>query len=157
MIDDIDRAHLRTTIGIAMQALAHGNQPFGALLVDDSGKVVLQAGNSEVTDADPTAHAETNLVRLAGKQLSPQQRASATLYASCEPCPMCAGAVAAAGIRRVVYALGQASARRLMGLPPNPQLLGCAELLQRNLPPILAEGPALEADAEPPLRACWQT
>jgi tRNA(Arg) A34 adenosine deaminase TadA len=155
MIDDVDRAHLRTTISIAMQALAHGNQPFGALLVDGDGKVVLQAENCEVTDADPTAHAETHLVRLAGKQLSAQQFAWATLYASCEPCPMCAGAIAAAGIRRVVYALGQARARRLMGLPPNPQLLGCAELLQRNLPPIVAEGPALEDEAEPQLRAYW--
>jgi tRNA(Arg) A34 adenosine deaminase TadA len=156
MIDDVDRAHLRTTIGIAMQAIAHGNQPFGALLVDGGGRVVLQAENSEVTGADPTAHAETNLVRLAGKQLSPQQCASATLYASCEPCPMCAGAIAAAGIRRVVYALGQSSARRLMGLPPNPQLLGCAELLQRSLPPIMADGPALEDEAAVSLRAYWQ-
>lgn len=152
MIDHNDLEHLQTSIDVARQALAHGNEPFGAVLYDAAGNELLRAENTQVSDRDCTAHAETNLVRMASRALDAQALRRTTLYASCEPCPMCAGAIAAAGIGRVVFALGQASARRSMGLPPNPQGLSCAELLARHLPSVPADGPAIEDDAAGPLR-----
>ena len=87
---------------------AHGNHPFAAVLVDEDGRVLLQAENTVVTDRDGTGHAETNLVRLATQRFSPEELARCTIYASTEPCAMCAGAIHWSHIGRVVYALGEA-------------------------------------------------
>src|SRR5206468_5397259 len=59
------RQHLRRAIELARQAREHGNHPFGALLVDPKGNVILEAENTIHTDKDVTAHAETNLMRMA--------------------------------------------------------------------------------------------
>jgi tRNA(Arg) A34 adenosine deaminase TadA len=69
---DIDEHFARQAIELARQARLAGNHPFGALLVLD-GEVVLTAWNTIETDADPTAHAETNLVATAIRQLAPDQ------------------------------------------------------------------------------------
>src|SRR5688572_3745828 len=94
----------RQAIALARQARAAGNHPFGALLALD-GAVILAAQNTVLADRDPTAHAETNLVRLAIRQLSPEQLRRCVLYTSCEPCAMCTGTIYWAGIRSVVFAL----------------------------------------------------
>jgi tRNA(Arg) A34 adenosine deaminase TadA len=65
------RQHLRRAIELARQAREHGNHPFGALLVDDKRNVVLEAENTVHTDKDVTAHAETNLMRLASARFEP--------------------------------------------------------------------------------------
>ena len=88
-MNDQDRAHLLAAIELAASARRHGNHPFGALLTDSTGSVLLTAENTVVTDRDATGHAETNLVRLASRTLTPSQLAEATLYTSAEPCPMC--------------------------------------------------------------------
>src|SRR5437867_12585511 len=88
--EDIDKSFLKHAIELARQARAAGNHPFGALLVLD-GRVVLTARNTVATDRDPTAHAETNLVTSAIRQLSPDHIRRTALYTSCEPCPMCVG------------------------------------------------------------------
>src|SRR6266446_9780779 len=62
------RQHLRRAIELARQAREHGNHPFGALLVDHRGNVVLEAENTVRTDKDITAHAETNLMRMASRR-----------------------------------------------------------------------------------------
>ena len=74
---------VREAILLASQARSDGNEPFGALLVLD-GKVVLTAMNSVNTDCDPTAHAETNLVTHAIRQLTPKQIRRSILYTSCK-------------------------------------------------------------------------
>src|SRR6266702_283151 len=61
------RQHLRRAIELARQAREHGNHPFAALLVDHRGNVVLEAENTVRTDKDITAHAETNLMRMASR------------------------------------------------------------------------------------------
>src|SRR5262249_2679733 len=73
---------------VAAQARRDGNQPFGALLVVD-GDVVLTAMNSVGADRDPTAHAETNLMAKAIRELPHDHIRRAVLYTSCEPCAMC--------------------------------------------------------------------
>ncbi len=98
---------LRRTIEIALAARAHGNHPFGALLADPAGRVLLEAENTVVTEPNCTGHAETNLMRHASRQLAPEVLATATLYTSTEPCPMCAGALYWGGVRRLVFCVSQ--------------------------------------------------
>jgi tRNA(Arg) A34 adenosine deaminase TadA len=92
---------------VARSAIEHGNHPFGALLADKDGKILLTAENSVVTDRDCTAHAETNLIRKACKAYESSFLSSCTIYASTEPCPMCAGAIFWANVRRVVFGLSE--------------------------------------------------
>jgi tRNA(Arg) A34 adenosine deaminase TadA len=95
---------LRAAVALAWQARANGNHPFGALLADGNGQVLLTAENSVVTESDVTGHAETNLVRLASAAYTSAELADLTLYTSTEPCAMCAGAIYWSGIGAVVYA-----------------------------------------------------
>ena len=76
--------------------------PVGAVLVLD-GEVIAAAHNSPIADHDPTAHAEIQALRAAGKTLSNYRLDGATLYVTMEPCPMCAGAIAHARIARLVF------------------------------------------------------
>src|ERR1044071_4371128 len=91
MITDNDLEHLRSAIASSRSARDKGNQPYGAVLVSADGDVLLTAENTEVREKDCTAHAETNLVRQASLRLDPQVLRGSTIYASGEPCPMCAG------------------------------------------------------------------
>src|SRR5690242_12593081 len=133
----------KQAIELARQARAAGNHPFGALLVLD-GKVVLTARNTVATDADPTAHAETNLIAAATRQLSADQIRRSVLYTSCEPCVMCVGKLYWAGIRSVVYAL---SAEELAALAGRRFLVPCRELLARAAEPVRIVGPLPLAEA----------
>ena len=108
------------------RARENGNHPFGAVLVDDTGTVVLEAENMQVTARDSTGHAETNLVRAASQRFDPDFLRRCTLYTSTEPCKMCAGAIYYAGIPRVVFALSQEGLRSIAGAEdgPEPRLNG---------------------------------
>ena len=130
---------VRQAIELARQARRAGNHPFGALLVVD-GEVAITAQNTVVTDRDPTAHAETNLVSKAIRHLSPEQIRRAVLYTSCEPCAMCAGKMYWAGIRSLVYAL---PAEELAALAGRDFLIPCAELFGRAVEPVDITGPVL--------------
>ena len=101
---NVEEEFVRQAIALARLARLAGNHPFGALLVVD-GAVALTAQNTVATDRDPTAHAETNLVTRAIKNLSPDQIRRGVLYTSCEPCAMCVGKMYWAGIRSIAYAL----------------------------------------------------
>jgi len=80
-----DERHLLAAIELARRARENGNHPFGALLVDDAGDVVLEAENTVVTARDPTGHAELNLIRRAGERFDPDFLQRCTMYASTEP------------------------------------------------------------------------
>ena len=140
--------HLRQAIAIAWLAREHGNHPFGALLVDDQDRVVLQAENTVVTGQDVTGHAETNLVRLASQRFSPEQLAQFTLYTSTEPCAMCAGAIHWSQVGCVVYALGEADLYAIIGPSPEHLLLPCREVFAHSGRLVQVDGPVLELDAE---------
>jgi len=86
-------ALLRRAIALAKQARDRGNHPFGALLADAGGNVILEAENSVVMAPDATGHAETNLVRLASQRFDRDFLATCTLYTSTEPCAPCASVV----------------------------------------------------------------
>jgi tRNA(Arg) A34 adenosine deaminase TadA len=119
----LDEGHVRRCVALAELALQAGDDPFGAVLVDGEGVVVAEAMNREATDRDPTAHPELHLVRWAIANLTPQQRADATVYTSGEHCPMCAAAQGWAGIGRIVAAVTSerlSEWRASWGLPEGP-------------------------------------
>jgi tRNA(Arg) A34 adenosine deaminase TadA len=90
---NVDERHLRQAIELAARARANGNHPFGSLLTDAIGDVVLEAENTVLTGRDCTGHAELNLVRAASQKYDPAAFLRAcTLYTSTEPCAMCSGA-----------------------------------------------------------------
>jgi tRNA(Arg) A34 adenosine deaminase TadA len=141
-ITESDRGYLERAVALAGEARERGDHPFGALLVTPDGQVV-EARNSVVTGADPTGHAETNLVRLTGRLDRPVLTGS-VLYTSTEPCAMCAGAIYWSGIGRVVFALSEAElatmAEEEEGVPP--LRLPCRDVFARGGRPIVVDGPA---------------
>lgn len=144
----IDIQHLRTAIEVAGHAREHGNHPFGAILVDENNKVLLQTENTVLTDKDCTGHAETNLIRLASQKYSAKKLERCTLYTSTEPCAMCAGAIYWGNVRRVVYALSEVGLYEIIGPSSDQLLLPSREVFAHSQRPTDVKGPALELDAE---------
>jgi tRNA(Arg) A34 adenosine deaminase TadA len=147
-MNEVDIEHLRTAIAVAWRARQHGNHPFGAVLVGEHNRVVLEAENSVITGRDSTGHAETNLVRLASGQFSPEELAHYSLYTSTEPCGMCAGAIHWSQIGRVVYALSEPGLYDIVGPDPEQLLLPCREVFAHSKRPIEVIGPVAELEAE---------
>ena len=142
-----DLAFLHQAIELARAARDHGAHPFGSLIVDENGQVLVTARNNAVPpQGDPTQHAERLACSKIGRQFSPAQLARCTLYTSTEPCAMCAGAIYWTGIGRVVYAL---SAKGLYSLTGNALALDipCREVLARGQRPTIVEGPFIEQEA----------
>jgi guanine deaminase len=98
-----DRSFLVRAIEIARDGLQNGGGPFGAV-VTKNGKIISEAFNRVVLSNDPTAHAEIIAIRQAASLLKSHDLGECTLYSSCEPCPMCLGAIYWAGIKKVFYA-----------------------------------------------------
>lgn len=147
-MNDIDIDHLRSAIRVAWLAREHGNHPFGAVMVDENAQFILQAENTVITGRDLTGHAETNLVRLASQQYSPEKLGTFTLYSSTEPCAMCAGAIHWSQIGRVVYALSEIDLYSIIGPSPDHLLLPCREVFAHSQKPIEVIGPIPELDTE---------
>ncbi len=94
---------LRIAIAAAVRSVAQGGGPFGAVVARD-GELVGQGTNRVVLDADPTAHAEIAAIRDACRRLATHDLSGCTLLSSCEPCPMCLGAIHWARLGGLVYA-----------------------------------------------------
>jgi tRNA(Arg) A34 adenosine deaminase TadA len=147
MMNENDLKFIRMAIDLAWNARDKGNQPFGAVLVDEDQKEILVAENTVITGMDVTGHAETNLVRSASNKFDPQYLAKCTIYTSTEPCPMCAGALFWLNIRRVVYGLSMSSLYLLVGEDNEEVLyLECRELFAKGRKSVEVEGPFLEEE-----------
>ncbi|MCU1478951.1 MAG: cytidine deaminase [Subtercola sp.] len=152
-----DLTLLREAIAVSKRAVAAGNHPFGAVLTDSEGTIVLSAENSVNTENDCTGHAETNLVRLAWREFGPERLGEYSLYTSCEPCAMCAGAIYWSGIGRVVFAMSEADLGERTGdNPSNPTMsLDSRVVLSSGQRPITVLGPAISAEARVPHEGFW--
>lgn len=106
-----DSRWLAVAIDLAVENVAAGGGPFGAVLVRD-GELVATGQNRVTPDLDPTAHAEVVAIRAAGRAVGDFSLAGLTLYASCEPCPMCLAASLWARVDRIVYAADRHDAAR---------------------------------------------
>jgi tRNA(Arg) A34 adenosine deaminase TadA len=152
-----DEQFLRRSFDVARRAVTHGNHPFGAVLVDQHGNVLLEAENGYMPSHDGTAHAERLLATQACTTLGADVLATATLYSSAEPCAMCAGAMYWAGIGRLVYGLSEHRLREFTGNHlENPTLdLPCRKVFESGQRATEVVGPLLEDEAAALHEGVW--
>ncbi len=100
MLDDAKLQHLRRCLELATEALEAGDEPFGSVLVAEDGTVLAEDHN-RVASGDRTRHPEFELARWAAANLTPGERAAATVFTSGEHCPMCAAAHGWVGLGRI--------------------------------------------------------
>ena len=100
---------------VAKKARENGNTPFGAVLVDDKGNIIMEQGNAEDDLHDATAHAERMLASRASQAYSKDFLWKCTLYTTFEPCCMCTGAIYWSNIGKIVYALTEKQLLELTG------------------------------------------
>ena len=146
---EADQHFLRLSFAAARRAVAHGNHPFGAVLVDAHRNVLLEAENGYLPAHDGTGHAERLLATQACTSHGADILRASTLYSSAEPCAMCAGAIYWAGIGRVVYGLSEHRLREMTGNhPENPTLnLPCRKVFETGQRKVEVIGPLLEDEA----------
>ena len=142
MITPADEALLRRAIAIAASAITQGDAPYGSLLADPGGTILVEAHNTVRRDNDISAHPELKLARWAARELTPEAAAQTTMYTSCQPCQMCTGGIARSGLGRVVYALATEQFHTL-----NPG---------SDWPVVPQEGPALFEEARVPIEEFYR-
>jgi len=145
-----DEKLLRRAFAIAKAARDGGDHPFGCLLADADGKILLEQGNGYSAEGgDRTAHAEKLLASRAAKAYETAFLQQCTLYTSAEPCAMCAGALYWAGVGRVVFGQTERDLKAQTGAhEENPTLdLPCPTVFAAGQRPTEVVGPLLEAEA----------
>ena len=103
-MEQIIKKYIAEAVSLALEGMKEGGGPFGAVIVCN-GKKIAESYNRVVADTDPTAHAEILAIRHASAALGTHNLGECILFTSCEPCPMCLGAIYWAGIKKVYYAL----------------------------------------------------
>jgi tRNA(Arg) A34 adenosine deaminase TadA len=145
-----DETLLREAFDVAREAREAGDHPFGSVLADGDGKLLMEQRNGYSSEGrDRTAHAERLLASRAARAYDLGFLARCTLYTSAEPCAMCAGAIYWAGIGRVVYGQTEKGLKAATGAhEENPTLdLPCAIVFDAGQRPTEVVGPLLEDEA----------
>lgn len=143
-----DETYLRHTFALARAARAAGHRPFGAVVADASGTIA-EAGSTQTANGDPTAHAEMNALRRAMAAVPRARLQGATLYASNEPCAMCAAAAFYAGVARIMFGFPEEKLRPLRNRTALGAGIGlsCRAVLARPARKVAVIGPCLEDEA----------
>jgi tRNA(Arg) A34 adenosine deaminase TadA len=149
---------IRRAIALAEAAVGEGGRPFGALVVNGGGEIICEA--RAVPPADPrdwTAHSEMEALRAASAKLTWDELARATIYASGEPCPMCASAIYWCNIGRVAFSVSEPAMRALRA--PFARAAGikmrCEEIFARCDRAVEVVGPLLEEQGLAAHRRFW--
>lgn len=103
---------MRRAIALSEASVLKGGGPFGAVIAKN-GEIIAEASNSVTIDHDPTAHAEVNAIRQAARELGTFDLSGCDIYTSCEPCPMCLGAIYWAHLDTIYYANNRKDAARI--------------------------------------------
>ncbi|MGO8800735.1 MAG: nucleoside deaminase [Roseiarcus sp.] len=158
-LPDLDhQALLRRAFAVARRSRERGDHPFGAILAGPDGASLKEQGNGFASEGgDRTAHAERLLATWASRAYDAVFLATCTLYASAEPCAMCAGALYWAGVGRVVYGQSEKSLKAMTGAhSENPTLdLPCRSVFAAGQRPVEVIGPLLEDEAAALQRDFW--
>ncbi|WP_105384637.1 nucleoside deaminase [Neorhizobium alkalisoli] len=145
-----DESLLRKAFDVARRSREGGDHPFGSILADHDGNVLLEQCNGYSSEGgDRTAHAEKLLATRAGKAYDLKFLAGCTMYTSAEPCAMCSGAIYWAGIGRVVFGLSEREMKQQIGnSQENPTLdLPCHIVFAAGQRPTEVVGPMLAGEA----------
>ncbi len=154
-----DAALLRQAFEIARQSRAAGDHPFGSVLADGEGNLLMEQGNGYTSEGgDRTAHAERLLASRAARAYDLKFLARCTLYTSAEPCAMCSGAIYWAGIGRVVFGQTEKGLKEQTGAhEENPTLdLPCGLVFAAGQRATEVVGPMLEEEAAKLQADFWQ-
>jgi tRNA(Arg) A34 adenosine deaminase TadA len=156
---DRDTPWLRRAFALAREARAGGNSPFGAVLVDADGIVLGESINTVGTTGDVTGHAELNVVKTLRPAVDSARLAGSTMYASTEPCAMCAAGIYWSGIGRVVFGLRSTRlSDEIIGPRSDraPLRLPCQDVLEFGDRHVMVIGPMLEDEAAAVHDGYWE-
>ena len=109
---DFNKKFMRKAIALSIENVSNGGGPFGAVIVKD-GRIIATGVNGVTRHNDPTAHAEVSAIRKASKKLGTFDLAGCDIYTSCEPCPMCLGAVYWAHFDKMYYGNTKTDAKNI--------------------------------------------
>ena len=151
-----DLEHLRSVIALSRRSRESDDQPFGALLADPHGELLVEAQSTVLTGSDCTGHAVTNLMRMASHEYSFEYLMGCTVYASTEPCPMCCAAIFWGGVGRLVFALSEAAFHDLTGPGSDGLRVGSRDVFAHGQRPVEVHGPALEDEALAVHQGFWK-
>ena len=108
-----DKYYIEKAIELAYQAKESGDNPFGSILVDENGKIIMEDQNTQITENDITGHPELKIARRAAKEYDKEFLRKCTMYNSAEPCTMCTGAIYWSGIGRIVFGISKSRLNEL--------------------------------------------
>ena len=111
-MNENDNKFMQIAVDISINSLTSNGGPFGAVIVKN-WEIISKASNSVTKDNDPTAHAEVNAIRAACSALKLFDLSGCSIYTSCEPCPMCLGAIYWARIDKIFYANSKTDAKNI--------------------------------------------
>ena len=111
----MDQIFMEKAIELSAKAVEHGNEPFGAVLVNDN-EIIYENENQIYTRNDPTFHAEFGLIRNFCEETGITDLSEYTLYSSCEPCFMCCGAMVWTKLGRLVYGASDIDLCEILGV-----------------------------------------
>lgn len=114
-----DDKYILRAIQLSKMALAKGESPYGSLLVDEFGNILIESHNSQIESNDISAHSELNVIKEAVRKYDTNFLKKCTLYNSGEPCSMCSGAIYFSKINRVVFAISKADVDKIYNIKNN--------------------------------------
>ncbi len=140
--------YLLRCVEVSRRAREAGNTPFGSILVDANGVVLLEQGNVEITERNCTGHAETTLMAAASRFFSKERLWTCTLYTTAEPCAMCSGSIYWSNVGRVVYGISEKRLAELTGDDEKNLTLDlpCRTVFGSGRKPIEVVGPFPEVE-----------
>jgi len=140
--------YLLESIEVSRKARESGNTPFGAILVNAEGEIVLEQGNVEITQSNCTGHAERTLMEAASKRFHKDELWHYTLYTTVEPCAMCAGSIYWGNVGTVVYGISEKRLAELTGDDEQNLTLDlpCRVVFAQGRKPIQVIGPFPEVE-----------
>ncbi len=138
-----DTFFMQKAIELSAAAVAHGNEPFGAVLVKD-GEIVYTNENQIYTQNDPTFHAEMGLLRRFVAETGITDLKDYTMYSSCEPCFMCSGAMVWVNLGRLVFGASNAELEEMLG---NPGCSSCQPVFENSFRKPLVTGGVLREES----------
>ena len=140
---------LRATFTVAKQSEKNGNLPYGCIMADEQGNIIMTGENSVITDNDALGHAEINLISAASRKYDVEYLHKCTIFTSDEPCSMCSSAIFWGGIGHLVFGLSKSRFYAEFGRE-NPDIdfeISSRKILAAGGRKVKVVGPLLEEEA----------